>query len=288
MYKQELHEAFSKIHASEALKKEVLTMKSKSKTDIRLVAKRVAVCAAVLALLIGTVFFWPVTDENYVTAPGMIKVYAHGVDTSGNATVESVVLEEGVVFAPEYVYRTDASYREEFPFLFQLEHELYGAEEITLEVRTNAGIFYKHTPGDLTMVGKPPVEQYLYHNYGQHFMVGADKFLYWKPDGFDYAYMKDQYDKGNTNIMQVYKPFGFSTNPSFFDVIIRVDDSIIGYCVIEVTMSPTEISPYAHRFSFEVVALISFPMVDGNFQNVSDKYVQTQIQQLHSERKSQS
>jgi hypothetical protein len=52
MNKQELNRALSHIHASGDLKKEVLMMKSKSKTDFRQLAKRAAVCAAVLALLI--------------------------------------------------------------------------------------------------------------------------------------------------------------------------------------------------------------------------------------------
>jgi hypothetical protein len=122
MNKQELNRALAHIHASGDLKKEVLMMKSKSKTDFRQLARRLAVCAAVLALLMGTVFFWPASEENYITAPGLITVRAHEVDDTGNATIESVALNEGVVFTPEYVYRTDASYREEFPFFFQIEH----------------------------------------------------------------------------------------------------------------------------------------------------------------------
>lgn len=284
MNKQELTGALSHIHASDCLKEEVLTMKSKSKTNYRLIAKRAAVCAAVLALLIGAVFFWPASEENYITAPGLITVRAHEIDDAGNATIESVALKEGVLFTPEYIFRTDASYREEYPFFFQIEHELYAPEEIMLEVNTNSGIFYKYSPGDLSMIGKPPVEQYLYDYYGQHFTVSADKALYWKPGGFDYAYMQEQYNKGNTNLSQIYKPMGFSASPSFFDIIIRANGYIIGYCVMEVTITPTEISPYAHRISFEVVALVSFPMVGGQHQNVSNEYVQTHIQKIHSER----
>jgi hypothetical protein len=281
MNKQELNRALSHIHASADLKREVLTMKSNPNPNFRLIAKRAAVCAAALALLIGTVFFWPASEENYVTAPGLITVRAHEVDDTGNATIESVALNEGVVFTPEYVYRTDASYREEFPFFFQIEHELYSPEEFMLEVSTNSGIFYKHSPGDLSMIGKSPVEQLLYHNFGQHFTVNADEALYWKPDGFDYAYMKEQFENGNTDVMQVYKEFGFNSSPSYFDIIIRAGENIVGYCVIEVHRSETDISPYAHRFSFEAVAVVGFPMVDGKYQKVSYNYVQTQIEKIH-------
>lgn len=134
------------------------------------------------------------------------------------------------------------------------------------------------------MIGKPPIEQLLYRHYGQHFTVRADTALYWMPDGFDYAYMKAQYEKGNTDLLQVFKEFGYNGNPSFFDIIIRADNRIIGYCVIEVIRTPTDISPYAHKFSFEVVSLVGFPMVDGKHQNVSYEFVQNQIQIIHSER----
>lgn len=286
MNKQEFNEAFSCVKASDDLIRGTLALNKEKKMNYGKILRRAAACAAVLAVLL-TALLWP-SEENYITGPGMITVRAHELDDAGNATIESVALKEGVLFTPEYIYRTDASYREEYPFFFQIEHEFYATEQIMLEVNTNAGIFYKHLPGDTSMVGKPPIEQYLYHNYGQHFTVSADKSLYWRPDGFDYTYMKEQYGKGNTNLSQIYKSVGFSANPSYIDVIIRADDNIIGYCVIEVTMNSTEISPYAHRFSFEVIALVSFPIVNGQHQNVSSKYVQTQIQKIHLERESQS
>lgn len=242
--------------------------------------KKIAAMAAVLALLL-TMFFWPNREEGYITAPGLIKVYAHELDDSGNEIIESVALEKGVVLTPEYVFRTDTSYRPQFPIFFEVEHEKYKSEEIVLEISTNSGIFYKHRPGDLSMIGKPPIEQLLYHYYGQHFSVTADQPFCWEPDGFDYAFMKEQYAKGNTDFSEVYKLIGFEENPSYFDIIMWADGEIIGYCIIEVNRFETDISQYAHRFSFEVVAMVGFPMVDGKLQNVSYEYVQKQIQLIH-------
>ena len=76
MNKQELTGALSRIHASDDLKKEVLAMKSKSKPDFRLMAKRAALCAAALALLIGALLFADGTGEK---APFIsVIVYADG------------------------------------------------------------------------------------------------------------------------------------------------------------------------------------------------------------------
>ena len=289
MNKQELNRALSHIHASGDLKKEVLMMKSKSKTDFRQLAKRAAVCAAVLALLIGSVFFWPASEENYITAPGMIKVYAHGVDASGNATVESVELEEGVEFTSTVVYDPTKSYRQHFPFSFTVDKSLYPNMDITMEVSTDAGIFYKNEPynpdSPLHLPGTPDIFQIFSQFYGQHFVVGIDKQLYWEPEGFDYAYLKEQIEGKNYDLNSAYKKHGYVNNPSFINVIIRADDYIIGYCVMAIREINENDGHPDREFSFEVLTIASFPEVNGKLQNVTLEYVEAQISYFHGERK---
>lgn len=290
MNKQELNGALSHIHASDGLKKEVLTMKCKSTIDVRKLTHRVAVCAAALALLIGAVLFWPASEENYITAPGLIKVYAHELDESGNEIIESVALEEGVDFTSSVVYDPTKSYRQHFPFSFALDKTLYPNMDITLEVSTDAGIFYKND----SYVPKPNiptltvVEAIFSNYYGQHFTVDIDKKLYWEPEGFDYAYMAEQIKNGNRDFDSAYKDYDYVNNPSFIDVIIRADNSIVGYCVIAIREINEDDGHPDREFSFELLTMVSFPEVDGHFQNVSYKYVQTQIQQIHSERESKT
>lgn len=100
MNKQELNRALSHIHASDCLKEEVLMMKSKSKIDFRLMAKRAAVCAAVLALLIGALLFGDGTGEK---APFIsVIVYADGDNgveiqlPDQNSAVSNVTDENGL------------------------------------------------------------------------------------------------------------------------------------------------------------------------------------------------
>ena len=65
MNKQELQGALSKIHASDDLIKEVLSveMKHKKEVNIRRITWRVAAIAAAVAILITAVALWP-ADEN--------------------------------------------------------------------------------------------------------------------------------------------------------------------------------------------------------------------------------
>lgn len=81
MDKRELNEAFSSLHASDALVQEVLDMKYEKKNPmpVRTIVRRAAVCAAVLAVLL-TAVFWPATpgEDTKKTLGLSIQVYADG------------------------------------------------------------------------------------------------------------------------------------------------------------------------------------------------------------------
>lgn len=80
MRKQELKEAFSQLHASEELVQEVLSLEMENKKPVNgfKIAKRVAACAAVLAVLL-TAMLWPgetgTSDGTRKPALG-VQVYA--------------------------------------------------------------------------------------------------------------------------------------------------------------------------------------------------------------------
>ena len=246
---------------------------------------KVAAAAAVLALLLTTLL-WPTAEESYITGPGLLTIRAHALDEVGNATVESIILEEGVAFTPSIRYDPTISYRRHFPFSFSVDESLYSGMEITMEVNTNAGIFYKNDPFDASMMNQPAIVRILSQVYGQHFSVGIDKSLYWQPSGFDYDHMAKEIENGNFDYNSAYKEHGYEKNPSFIDVIIRADDMIVGYCVIAIIETNIDNNHPDREFSFEVLTIVSFPKVDGNWQNVALKYVQAQINQIHSERES--
>ena len=244
---------------------------------------RVAACAAVLAILL-TALLWP-SEENYITGPGLIKVYAHEIDEAGNVSIDSVVLEEGVEFTSTVVYDPTKSYRQHFPFSFMLDEDIYPGMDITMEVSTNAGIFYKNDPYDPNMPALPAILQIFGNYYGQHFTVGIDKKLYWEPEGFDYAYMAEQIQNGNLDFNNAYKAHDYVINPSFIDVIFRADKHIVGYCVIAIREINENDDHPDREFSFELLTIVNFPEVDGRFQRVSEKYVKEQIESIHNEQK---
>ena len=111
--------------------------------------------------------------------------------------------------------------------------------------------------------------------------MDIDKKLYWEPEGFDYAYMAEQIKNGNRDFDSAYKDYDYVNNPSFIDVIIRADNSIVGYCVIAIREINEDDGHPDREFSFELLTMVSFPKVDGKYQKVSYNYVQTQIEKIH-------
>lgn len=247
---------------------------------------RLTAIAAVIAILM-TALLWP-SEENYVTGPGVLTVYAHGVDEDGNATVETDILELGVVFGKTHTYNPAHSYIPDFPISFSVDKDAYYGMDLTLDIRTNTGIFENNDVDPLTGLHLSPAQQHLLFYYGQEFSVDIDKILYWRANGFDYNYLKENVAAGNEDLSQIYRPYCQPQNPSFIDIIVKANDLIVGYCIIEVRELDKQPGTLARTFSFELVSSVSFPMVGGQWQNVKYQYVEEQINNIHTEREALS
>lgn len=245
---------------------------------------RLTAIAAALAILLTALSFWPAGEENYVTGPGILVVRAHEADIQDGESFESEILEEGVRFTSSVCYDPTKSYRQHFPFSFEMDESLYPGMELTMEIHTNAGIFYKKNPyipnTPIWQPLTPDIVAIFMRYYGQNFTVGIDTPVYWEPNGFDYAVMEQAIKDGNHDFESAYKDFDFEESPSFIDVIIRADEYIVGYCVIAIYEIDIDDHP-DRRFSFELVSMMSFPQVDGRYQDVSERYVMEQFQKLH-------
>lgn len=246
-------------------------------------AFRAAACLVVIIGLLAALL-WPDSGEHYITGPGLLKVRAYADSDVEDPDVESVILEKGMIFTPEIDYNILLSYKQDYPISFHIDESDYPGMSVTIEVYTNAGIFYKCEPFDPSHLELSYAEQLLFHNYGQHFSVPADTVIYWEPLGFDYEYLKQQVENGNHDLQSGLKSYDFTQNPSFWSVIIWADDMIVGYCVVEIREINGVTGLFAENFSFEMLASVSFPRVAGELQNISYKYVQKQINQICAER----
>lgn len=240
---------------------------------------RFAAAAAVLALVIGAIAFWPAGDKEYVTGPGLLAIEAHAVnEDTGEVTITT--LKDGIDISAEYEYRVDQSYVEDFELTVMMPEDAYGGVDISIEIRTNTGTFKRYGVNDPLppMSGLSAAEQLLILLYGQKFTVPNGTTMYWDPIGTDYELLKQQVEAGNADFNSMGTTFFHENNPSYVDVIVRAGKYIVGYGVIAVTRTPITDDPASGIYSFDVITIKSFPVVNGQFQHVPLKYVEELIE----------
>lgn len=245
MNKQELNRALSHIHASADLKKEVLAMKSKPNPNFRLIAKRAAVCAAVLALLVGAVLFWPnesrSEDGQIVAVPGMLKAYAcdiRDVNLDKGELSQYEISNENKIFIAQWNPLINAS-NFALPLTLQLSEDYFDTAEITFKLYAEYGGF-SEKPGN-------------HKNYRKQITVTEKDFWYF----------------GGNTLLDAMTDIGEGKN-FYADILVYADGILVGYGVI--TFSFQGATCYACGLT-----TVCYPPVEGRFQNISEEYILEQI-----------
>ena len=246
MNKQELQGAFSKIHASDALMKEVLSVEKEKRTVSFgwKHAVRLAAMVAVAAILVGVMAFWPGSSDpekpGIIAMPGVLKVYAAETeltetdDVIYQTPIGGVVNSEMAVWMP---FTSVAGFG--IPLTLCVPESLWGDAEITFDVSAEYGYFL-----DQKMDTK---------NLGSDIKLGNSEKVYWRGESiFDIA------DAVGEN------------GVFYIDVIIRADERIVGYGVISLVYTE-----YACMASAAVT--MGYPLIEGEYQDISEEFVLEQM-----------
>jgi hypothetical protein len=237
--------------------------------------------AAVLALVIGILSFWPAGEQEYVTGPGLLAIRANASEVSED--IEEILLEEGIVLPATFEYRIDTNVAEVLPITLSIPADAYPNMDITFEVSTMDGIFLKAEPYDPNAPHNAPgatvLDMIVGTFYGQHFELPNNTSMEWTPAGLNYDYVVAELKKGVTfdQLQDEKINTYFSNNPSYMDIIIKADQKIVGYAVIEIREVNGVLGMWARDFAIEVLKVVSFPRVNGKLQKVSEEYVLSQI-----------
>ena len=73
-------------------------------------------------------------------------------------------------------------------------------------------------------------------------------------------------------------------SPAYIDIVILEDTTIVGYAVVKIELDhldSTTKDPYTYYAT--LVKSISFPKVNGGYQNITYEYVRMEMEQLKSE-----
>jgi len=71
----------------------------------------------------------------------------------------------------------------------------------------------------------------------------------------------------------------YDVDHAFIEIVVKLEETIIGYTVIEVYDG---MPPY-YVFSADILKSVIFPQINGEYQKVSEKYVQTAIEKVKTE-----
>ena len=229
---------------------------------------KVAAAAAMVAILIGVVAGLPfglMDDEEYVTAPGTLSIRAYALDENEISEVNSTVLKEGVELPWEYVWSPAINIVDGLPIKLDFPTEGYEGMRISLDISVSGGSFYREPRHYID----PETNEFIADentNVGSEFTLNNNSTVYWTLYSTKYDKSSGKYEYDGT----------LARDSSFVDIIIRADDIIVGYSVIEIYELPESLS-----YKARIIDMKCFPKVDGEFQPVSRRYVEKKFNELH-------
>lgn len=237
----------------------------------------VSLAAACLVLLpLALAMLLQPETKSIQTAPGVITVLAHSLDEEGNTSQKTDVLTEGELFRADT--KKDGTDNQVFPLSFKVDAGFYSGMELRIRVYTTAGIFAKSPQEQQTGNDLPQIQRYLMNYYGQEYEIEVGQNIYWQTNGFDYLYMEEQLQEGNYDFAQAYRNHDFEKGPAYIHVILRADGHIVGFCRIKITLADENLHWPNRQFYFQVVNSISFPQVDGQWQEVTEERLREVLQ----------
>ncbi len=234
----------------------------------------VAACLVLLPLALAMLL--QPEPKSIQTAPGVITVLAHSLDEEGNTSQKTDVLTEGELFRADT--KKDGTDNQVFPLSFKVDAGFYSGMELRIQVYTTAGIFAKSPQEQQTGNDLPQIQRYLMNYYGQEYEIEVGQNIYWQTDGFDYLYMEEQLQEGNYDFAQAYRNHDFEKGPAYIHVILRADGHLVGFCRIKITLADENLHWPNRQFYFQVVNSISFPQVDGQWQEVTEERLREVLQ----------
>lgn len=227
---------------------------------------RMAACAAVLAILLTTLLRpgeTKIEGGQIVALPGVLKAYACDLENVEASELEQYALLEGV----ENSYTSHWS-----PYLdlisagitmtFVVDNAELQKHELAVEVSTNYGTLRGHHYAEKYWVEGDLEKSRENACFGQSGTVDNAEVVYWEGTDLWHSPQREKIISGEGRV--------------FIDVIVYSEDHIVGYVVLEAVLE----NPDLFMFGLTLLESACFPMVDGQFQNVTKEYVDQQIAQV--------
>lgn len=255
MNKQDLQGVFSKIHASEELVKEVISMKKDKKQFVFSWGRAIrltAVAAVVVALLITGLTFWPATGNpdpekpGIIAMPGVLKVYACDTEEAEKLSFEAFELTD-TIDSYNRIWMPFVSLKMGYgiPLTFQFPDDVF--TKLEFHITVEYGKFSLKIPEG---------EKYL----GDEAIIQNGETVIWR----------------GGKLSEAAEIIG-RDNEFFAYILIFAESHIVGYGIIRFAYYAGE-DGMLPTFIAENFSTVYFPLVDGQYQAVTEEYVYQQIE----------
>ena len=221
------------------------------------------------ALLLTVLSFWPTGDENYVIGPGLLTVRVYATDKA-TGEIKAEELNVDTFLGDRPVVDLLSNFYPGLPLFLSVDLEEFPSEEITFDISVSSGVYFS------PLIGQDYPSQFKIQNHSE---------IYWDLMGWDHV------DENGNSYADV--AFSKEFDHVFTKIIIRCEGNIIGYALLhfdriysdEVASENDAIQGNMPLRSFwvEVLASASFSKVDGQYQNVSEQYVNECIEKACTE-----
>lgn len=246
---------------SDELLLEATEVKKKNTTGKRWL--RIAAVAAAVLVLFAVLSFWPARDDGYVTGPGMLAVRIYAAEDPAGKNFVELELTEGIQVPSENYCSASLSIMPGIPIHLSWENEAFAKENISFALYANQGEFVQ---------------------IDQSFHLVIDNncenncTVYWRETESTIA------SKAEEHFV-------------FVQIVIYQEDHVIGYSVLYFDgLTAGEymgLNPNMHYddpnacvgvYYASLLKSVTFPKVEGEYQDVSNDYVHECMQAIMDEK----
>lgn len=227
--------------------------KAYNKPHIKTVSRkwfRVGAIAACLCIAVLINILVNNSTKGIVSSPGLLTVTAYALSPS---VVEEIQMKEGIELPVEYGWSLAVNSRPGLPIKLSMREY----PDITFDISISNGRFLLWGPKTKGM-----------NYFGSSFSVGNDTTLYWNNS------QTNQSGKGGGE--------SYMGSQAYADIVMRDGKNIVGYAVIKIFTDDLDNAPAQH-YQAIILKSVSFPKVNGHYQNITNKYVASQIQRVKAE-----
>ena len=245
---------------------EAMEVKRKGRVSNRLV--RIAAVAAALALLLTGMHFWSGGEDDIVTMPGVLKAYACDIEAIAEYELEQYALVENLEQSYQTMWAQHINVLSKgIAISLQLDDDSLIESDIVIEVSTNLGELRGNHYKDKYFVEGDIKQSKENAKLGKKGTIDNGEAVFWT--GFE---VLDIYAAGGKAGKSKEESF-LETGGVFVEFIVRVENHIVGFAVMEIVSVDYE----SEIFGIELRDSAYFPKVDGEYQNVTQKYLDKRI-----------